>query len=87
MCISGGTIAQAVPVAAGAEESGPLLSIPLEPVDAVTVTTLVDNVTDLLAMDAGPAPGNIVKAEPAAPCSGFRPSARYSPSPDSDRLV
>jgi 7,8-dihydropterin-6-yl-methyl-4-(beta-D-ribofuranosyl)aminobenzene 5'-phosphate synthase len=29
--------------------------IPLEPVDAVTVTTLVDNVTDLLLPDQGPA--------------------------------
>ena len=30
-------------------------AIPLEPVDAVTVTTLVDNVTDLLLVDEGPA--------------------------------
>jgi 7,8-dihydropterin-6-yl-methyl-4-(beta-D-ribofuranosyl)aminobenzene 5'-phosphate synthase len=30
-------------------------TIPLEPVDAVTVTTLVDNVTDLLLPDEGPA--------------------------------
>jgi 7,8-dihydropterin-6-yl-methyl-4-(beta-D-ribofuranosyl)aminobenzene 5'-phosphate synthase len=30
-------------------------AIPLEPVDAVTVTTLVDNVTDLLLADEGPA--------------------------------
>jgi 7,8-dihydropterin-6-yl-methyl-4-(beta-D-ribofuranosyl)aminobenzene 5'-phosphate synthase len=29
--------------------------IPLEPVDALTVTTLVDNVTDLLLVDDGPA--------------------------------
>jgi len=28
--------------------------IPLEPVDALTVTTLVDNVTDLLLVDEGP---------------------------------
>jgi 7,8-dihydropterin-6-yl-methyl-4-(beta-D-ribofuranosyl)aminobenzene 5'-phosphate synthase len=32
-----------------------VLTIPLEPVDAVAVTTLVDNVTDLLAMGTGPA--------------------------------
>lgn len=31
------------------------LSVPLEPVDSVTVTTLVDNVTDMLAQDTGPA--------------------------------
>ena len=55
MCNTDGTITQAVPVVAGAEEAGPLLTIPLEPVDAVTATTLVDNVTDLLAVDAGPA--------------------------------
>lgn len=30
-------------------------AIPIEPVDAVTVTTLVDNVTDLLLLDDGPA--------------------------------
>jgi 7,8-dihydropterin-6-yl-methyl-4-(beta-D-ribofuranosyl)aminobenzene 5'-phosphate synthase len=55
VCNTDGTITQAVPVVAGAEEAGPLLTIPLEPVDAVTATTLVDNVTDLLAVDAGPA--------------------------------
>ncbi len=55
MCNTDGTITQAVPVVAGAEEAGPLLTIPLEPVDAVTVTTLVDNVIDLLAVDVGPA--------------------------------
>ncbi|MDQ5834384.1 MAG: hypothetical protein M3550_15225 [Actinomycetota bacterium] len=30
-------------------------SIPLEPVDSLTVTTLVDNTTDLLLADEGPA--------------------------------
>jgi len=30
-------------------------AIPLEPVDALTVTTLIDNVTDLLLVDEGPA--------------------------------
>ena len=29
--------------------------IPLEPVDALTITTLVDNMTDLLLVDEGPA--------------------------------
>lgn len=33
----------------------PALPIPLEPVDRVIITTLVDNVTDLLAADLGPA--------------------------------
>ena len=37
-------------------------AIPLEPVDALTVTTLVDNVTDLLLVDEGPA-----KRPPLAP--------------------
>ncbi len=54
MCTTAGTN-HAVPVMASAEETGPLLTIPLEPVDAVSVTTLVDNVTDLLAMDTGSA--------------------------------
>ena len=30
-------------------------TIPLEPVDALTITTLVDNVSDLLLVDQGPA--------------------------------
>ena len=30
-------------------------TVPLEPVDSVTVTTLVDNVTDMLLQDQGPA--------------------------------
>ena len=30
-------------------------TIPLEPVDSFTVTTLVDNVTDILLADEGPA--------------------------------
>lgn len=54
MCTTTGTT-EAVPALARSEEAGPRLTIPLEPVDQVTVTTLVDNVTDLLAMDAGPA--------------------------------
>lgn len=45
----------AVPVASAAKEATPFLSIPLEPVESVTITTLVDNVTDMLAVDKGPA--------------------------------
>src|SRR5215475_11700324 len=45
----------AVPVAAAGAAAEPRLTIPLEPVDEVTITTLVDNVTDLLAVDTGPA--------------------------------
>ena len=30
-------------------------TIPLVPVDSLTITTLVDNVTDLLLLDEGPA--------------------------------
>jgi 7,8-dihydropterin-6-yl-methyl-4-(beta-D-ribofuranosyl)aminobenzene 5'-phosphate synthase len=58
MCTSTGG-GQPLPVTtaavAAADSPGPRLSIPLEPVDEVTITTLVDNVTDLLAADAGPA--------------------------------
>jgi 7,8-dihydropterin-6-yl-methyl-4-(beta-D-ribofuranosyl)aminobenzene 5'-phosphate synthase len=43
------------PVAAVSEEAEPRLTIPLEPVDQITVTTLIDNVTDVLAANAGPA--------------------------------
>lgn len=32
-----------------------MLNVPLEPVDAVTITTLIDNVCDMLAPDQGPA--------------------------------
>jgi 7,8-dihydropterin-6-yl-methyl-4-(beta-D-ribofuranosyl)aminobenzene 5'-phosphate synthase len=54
VCTTTGTI-QAVPVVASAEETGPMLTVPLEPVDHVSVTMLVDNVADLLAVDTGPA--------------------------------
>jgi len=36
-------------------EGTAMTNVPLEPVDAVTVTTLVDNVTDALLQDQGPA--------------------------------
>ena len=52
MCTTAGSITPAV---TAAQQAGRQLTIPLEPVGAVTITTLVDNVTDLLAMDAGPA--------------------------------
>jgi len=57
MCSTSMDRPQAGPVAAAAaaEQTEPRLTIPLEPVDHVSVTTLVDNVTDLLALDAGPA--------------------------------
>src|SRR6266699_3184483 len=54
MCMSAGAV-QAVPVVAQAEDAGPLLTIPLEPVGCFSVTTPADNVTDLLAADTGPA--------------------------------
>ncbi len=38
------------------ERSGAEEPIGLEPVEAVTITTLVDNVVDVLLPDAGPAP-------------------------------
>jgi 7,8-dihydropterin-6-yl-methyl-4-(beta-D-ribofuranosyl)aminobenzene 5'-phosphate synthase len=51
--------------------------IALEPVDALTITTLVDNVTDVLLPDAGPAKrapfalatsGNTLRAEHGFSC-------------------
>jgi 7,8-dihydropterin-6-yl-methyl-4-(beta-D-ribofuranosyl)aminobenzene 5'-phosphate synthase len=43
--------------------------IPLEPVDALTVTTLVDNVTDILLMDEGPARRPPIGLGPRVPAS------------------
>jgi 7,8-dihydropterin-6-yl-methyl-4-(beta-D-ribofuranosyl)aminobenzene 5'-phosphate synthase len=44
-----------VPVATVSEETEPRLTIPLEPVDSIVITTLIDNVTDMLAVSSGPA--------------------------------
>ena len=33
----------------------PMQAVPLEPVDAVVVTMLIDNVSDMLLQDQGPA--------------------------------
>ena len=49
---SAGPGAFVVPVDLGAYTGEP---IPLEPVEAVSITTVVDNVVDMLAADAGPA--------------------------------
>ena len=46
-------------------------AIPLEPVDAITVTTLVDNVTDSLLADEGPAKRPPMAAAPRMPASLF----------------
>lgn len=54
MCVTTGS-GRAIPVTTASEDAAPRQAIPLEQVDQVTVTTLVDNVTDLLAADAGPA--------------------------------
>ena len=43
--------------------------IPLEPVDALTVTTLVDNVTDILLGDEGPARRPPIGSGPRVPAS------------------
>ena len=56
--------------------------IPLEPVDALTVTTLVDNVTDILLGDEGPARRPPIGSGPRVPASvldrwrGIRRAAR-----------
>jgi 7,8-dihydropterin-6-yl-methyl-4-(beta-D-ribofuranosyl)aminobenzene 5'-phosphate synthase len=47
----------------------PRVALHLEPVDSVTVTTLMDNVTDALMPDQGPAP------QPLPGASGQRPAA------------
>jgi hypothetical protein len=57
--------------------------IPLEPVDAMTVTTLVDNVTDILLADEGPArrpPVAQVLVSRRRFLSMQRHSTRYVPS-------
>src|SRR3954451_5978912 len=41
--------------------------IPLEPVDALSVTVLVDNVTDLLLIDEGPARRPVIGSGPRVP--------------------
>jgi len=54
MCGTAGSV-EPVPVAAVSEETEPRLTIPLEPVDSIVITTLIDNVTDMLAVNTGPA--------------------------------
>ncbi|MFY9650871.1 MBL fold metallo-hydrolase, partial [Trebonia sp.] len=54
MCDTAGSV-EPVPVAAVSEETEPRLTIPLEPVDGIVITTLIDNVTDMLAVNQGPA--------------------------------
>jgi 7,8-dihydropterin-6-yl-methyl-4-(beta-D-ribofuranosyl)aminobenzene 5'-phosphate synthase len=54
MCDTAGSVGP-VPVAAVSEETEPRLTIPLEPVDGIVITTLIDNVTDMLAVNQGPA--------------------------------
>lgn len=54
MCDTAGT-ARPAPVVAVSEETEPRLTIPLEPVDSIVITTLIDNVTDMLAVNTGPA--------------------------------
>ena len=54
MCDTAGS-APPVPVATVSEETEPRLTIPLEPVDSIVITTLIDNVTDMLAVNTGPA--------------------------------
>jgi len=54
MCDTAGS-GPPVPVAAVSEETEPRLTIPLEPVDSIVITTLIDNITDMLAVNQGPA--------------------------------
>jgi 7,8-dihydropterin-6-yl-methyl-4-(beta-D-ribofuranosyl)aminobenzene 5'-phosphate synthase len=50
-------------------DAEPAITIPLEPVDAVVVTTLMDNVTDIFMPDQGPARRVGVGGGPARPTS------------------
>src|SRR5687768_15293420 len=54
-----------------AAEGKPRETIPLTPVDAVTITTLCDNVTDMLLPDQGPAKRPPL-AGPSAPRIGVK---------------
>ena len=54
MCTSAGA-GPLFPVTAVREDASPRLRVPLEPVDQVTITTLVDNSVDLFAPSVGPA--------------------------------
>jgi 7,8-dihydropterin-6-yl-methyl-4-(beta-D-ribofuranosyl)aminobenzene 5'-phosphate synthase len=54
MCTTAGS-GPLFPVTAATEDAAPRLRVPLEPVDQVTITTLVDNAADLLAPSVGPA--------------------------------
>lgn len=65
------TTVQAAPVSASAELADPLLTIPLEPVEAVTITTLIDNVTDMLGVDTGPARRPFIGDAPRLPSPLF----------------
>lgn len=60
-----------VSVATTANEAAPFLSIPLEPVESVTITTLVDNVSDMLAVDKGPAKRPFIADLPRVPSPLF----------------
>src|SRR5215469_11293075 len=65
------TVTAAVPVTATATEDTPFPHIPLEPVEAVTITTLVDNVSDMLAVDKGPAKRPFTGDAPRVPSPMF----------------
>jgi 7,8-dihydropterin-6-yl-methyl-4-(beta-D-ribofuranosyl)aminobenzene 5'-phosphate synthase len=65
------TVTTAVPVPATAGEATPFLSIPLEPVESVSITTLVDNVSDMLAVDKGPAKRPFIADLPRVPSPMF----------------
>jgi 7,8-dihydropterin-6-yl-methyl-4-(beta-D-ribofuranosyl)aminobenzene 5'-phosphate synthase len=75
MCTTTG--GQAVPATATGAAAEPRLTIPLEPVDQVTVTTLVDNVTDLLAVDKGPAKRPFIGDAVRGPSSLFEDGWTY----------
>jgi hypothetical protein len=48
----------------------PAVEIALEPVDSIAVTTLMDNVTDMVMPDQGPAPARRDVGRPQAPVGG-----------------
>jgi 7,8-dihydropterin-6-yl-methyl-4-(beta-D-ribofuranosyl)aminobenzene 5'-phosphate synthase len=62
-------------------EVDPAIEIDLEPVDSVVVTTLIDNVTDILMTDQGPARRFVFGSGPP------RPSALMEAAQVPDALI
>ena len=64
-------LSRVVPARPGADPE--VETIPLEPVDSVTITTLVDNVADMLLANRGPARRPALGAGPTVPAATLEP--------------